>query len=143
MRRILLIAIALYVVYHYFYFSAHKQRVGMNISVNNEVSKINFDLQRKCAEDAEKFFESYKARNFPSNPEYKNHYNSSLNKCFILISYGDNRSVKTYELVDIHENKEYASSEKYESQPVPACSFLGVPQDKCDFGKLIKPYMEN
>ena len=62
--------------------------------------KLTLDLQEKCAKQAEKYVKEY-----APNASYENHYNVTLNKCF----------VDTYELdagrefvVDVFELKQYA-----------------------------------
>lgn len=77
------------------------------------VSENNFALQARCADDAAKAFargDYKKAAEYGSGYDYKNHYNSKLNKCFILISYYDaNTDSLAMDLYDALESQRYAS----------------------------------
>ncbi len=91
--------------------------VYFNKQITKNVSDIDF--QTKCATQAKSFFEYLvpepKGLNLgDANTEYTNHYNSKLNKCFILIThpqesyYGD---VYTKYLYDAVEKVKYGSFE--------------------------------
>jgi hypothetical protein len=70
-------------------------------------------LQEKCSETASKFFSSSAGYKNADGFDYKNHFNSKLNKCFILVSsylhkanaYADFSSIDLYDAV---EGKRYA-----------------------------------
>ncbi len=72
-------------------------------------TESDLSLQTKCSEMATKTFISngYKSSD---GADYKNHFNSKLNKCFILISsYDINSDFQTIDLYDVIERKHYAS----------------------------------
>jgi hypothetical protein len=66
------------------------------------------DPQTKCADTASKYFTS-KGDKRGSEYNYENHYNTKLNKCFILVSYFnmDDDSL-VIDLYDAVEGKHYA-----------------------------------
>jgi hypothetical protein len=69
-------------------------------------NKIEYELQEKCSKSAEHWVTQYK-----DILNYKSHYNSHLNKCFVhaLVSTIETHSFSlTYEMIyDVNENKEY------------------------------------
>lgn len=73
---------------------------------NNQAN--NFNLQVQCSEQAKIFFNNYKTdNNNEAELFYKSHYNSKLNKCFILID-SVFSNVSFSDLYDVLENKHYA-----------------------------------
>lgn len=87
-------------VYYFGYFLPQKRQSTL------------LDLQEKCSNQAQKFFSN--GDNYKNNNgyvfDYKNHFNSKLNKCFILISsYNFNEDVLAVDLYDALEIKHYAS----------------------------------
>lgn len=71
-------------------------------------SNDNFNLQIKCSELSEKYFNTQGYNKYINNTDYKNHFNSKLNKCLILIStsYEDRLSMDLY---DVLESKHYVA----------------------------------
>ena len=73
----------------------------------------DFELQAKCSDMAAKAFTSgdYKKGDaYGNGSDYKNHFNSKYNKCFILISsYDVNSDFLTIDLYDALERNHYAS----------------------------------
>lgn len=89
---------------------------------NSKSTPVNLDQQNDCAQQAEKAMAIYKEK--MSKTDYKsfqqsNHYNRSLNKCFVLISYDPVVSTsKIYspenqtnyqDLLDAYENNNLAT----------------------------------
>jgi hypothetical protein len=82
-------------------------------------NKEAYELHERCGRRAAEMFE----KDFGPNPNngqvlgnYENHYNTRLNKCFIVESTteflhdpGKTTTMKTLELVDVNENKLYGS----------------------------------
>jgi hypothetical protein len=64
-------------------------------------------LQARCADEAAKYFAR---KGYADGFDYKNHFNSKLSKCFILISsYDPNIGMVYVDLYDALEQKHYAS----------------------------------
>src|ERR1035437_1110893 len=77
--------------------------------------KSDFSLQANCAAQAKAFFEYYVPDlQERQNDEYSNHFNTKLNKCFVLItkplSPGENSGYYLY-LYDAVEKKGYGNYE--------------------------------
>lgn len=90
------------------------------------------DLQSKCADMAGKFFSS-KGYKSSEGFDYKNHYNSKQNKCFILISYGDiNTNSIALDLYDALEGKHYAEFYGH----APALCIFDANKCKLDVGNI-------
>lgn len=126
-------------------------------------NKVAYELSRECSKDAEDSFKKDYGDGQETSKEertiygYTNHYNSRLNKCFILITSSTfykhtkdkPKSVTTVqELYDLNDKKEYASY--YGDWNVTTKSddsvLCNVQQKPCksanEFKELIKPYME-
>ena len=82
--------------------------------------KAAYDLQERCGKRAEQVWQKDFGQNVTNSDygttmaNYENHYNSKLNKCFIfeestLYKKGGGVPFKTLVVVDINENKVYAS----------------------------------
>lgn len=120
-----------------------------NQSATNKITqKDNLDLQTKCAEQAQIFFNNKKAN--IDTWDYQNHYNVTQNKCFILITetFFDKSGISET-LYDIFENKEYANGNFGKDglwKPANYCNFIDQTKD-CksinDFNEFVKNYMEN
>jgi hypothetical protein len=114
------------------------------------------DSQAKCAAAAKAYFNDNelslrKATASTAFITYENHYNSSLNRCFILIHHGYYmRSGKNMwhseVLTDVFENKDRAylyTTEDKEPETI-GCSVDDVTCMKTtDFDRLVKPFMTN
>lgn len=73
-------------------------------------TETNLSLQTKCSDMALKFFNEHGYKTDNANGDtYTNHYNSKLNKCFILLSsYMVNDDFLIIDLIDVLEGKTYA-----------------------------------
>lgn len=101
--------------------------------------KVNYQLQKQCGEDSQKF---YKEKfQFPTPEYYKNHYNKKMNKCLILVK-GSVMGLKS--LWDVNENKQYGVYYQDRNGNAVACSVL---EKECkseqEWDLLVKPYMED
>jgi hypothetical protein len=107
--------------------------------------KVAYELQERCGKRAAEIF----AHDYPSQPpngiaNYENHYNSRLNKCFMLetstqpvTADGKREVVKIDILADVNENKVYA-----EFDPI-SCDVNGrTCHSEEEWKMLIKPFME-
>ena len=132
----------------------------MSCSDNQNGKKEDLEMQAMCSKGAKDFFN----KNYPEptsripgiddSNTYKNHYNSKLNKCFILIDThrssgsGENQIVSDATwLKDVYEDKNYASlsTGSHRASDVnmySTCDVLGKTCKAEDFQSLIKPYME-
>jgi len=147
------------------YFGKQPTKTSLNTS--------DVELQTKCASSAKTFFEYY----IPDpqerqNDEYSNHFNTKLNKCFVLVTKpylpyetsGGNLYAKY--LFDAIEKKEYGSYEWITSKGqslgnglLMSCAInpdgdpnnfklcspenKDFPRSQAEFDNLIKGYMEN
>ncbi len=159
------IILVLVVVLAVVYFGKQPAKTSLNT--------FDVDLQTKCASSAKTFFEYY----IPDpqerqNDEYSNHFNTKLNKCFVLVkkptlpyaTSGGNLYEK--DLYDAIEKKQYGRYEWQSKSSVfsrdgflAACAMfpegdsnnfkLCSPQNKdfdsseMEFDNFVKGYMEN
>ncbi len=125
-----------------------------------ESATADYDLQAKCSRDAKGWFNE----NWPRDKDtilldFTNHYNKSMNKCFISVEYHyhtDKNGSWTNDITlwDVYENAQYgtlveAHEEEFKpefkiTEQVITCE-LG--QKKCktveEFNGLVRPYMDN
>ncbi|MCG6533888.1 MAG: hypothetical protein L7F78_04195 [Syntrophales bacterium LBB04] len=110
MRRVILLAaVPLFMVSAYTSSSAPRKDAG------GKTTKEIYELQEQCGKSAANFFKKqygsgYDVTGF--HQFYQNHYNLTLNKCFILmwniVEHGDgNQTAKMIELYDVQENVSY------------------------------------
>lgn len=119
--------------------------------------KVQYELQERCGKQSAETFKrewgtgTTNGKDGQGFQNYKNHYNAKLNKCFYMVTGGFISKEKTQgtqdwkRLLDVHENKEYATYIKNSKDKEPmACSVL---DKQCSSAKewevLIKPYMED
>lgn len=145
------IIIVLVVALGFFYF---------NKQTTKNVSDIDF--QTKCATQAKSFFEYYLSNlKDREGYEYSNHYNSNLNKCFVLLwrSFdltGPVTVMNNTHLYDAVEKKEYgnyalvirpgaSSTEMFDCKMFPDGNQRNSKTCKTEeeFDAFIKPYVEN
>jgi hypothetical protein len=138
------------------YFAVNQQRQIKDL--NAKARSFNLELQEKCAKQAAWAFEDWgwkkKAQSF-----YANHYNESLNRCFIVIESTDatnpNMIWTNKGLYDAFEGKAYGDyiwhsdeKKKYWEMPPTTCEVTGGSGEKklChsseEFDELIKPYVQ-
>jgi len=103
------IVVVLVVVFGLGYF------VKDSVKIENHQQKVvvtsDIDLQTKCSAQAKIFFDYYTGANKNQSNEYSNHYNSKLNKCFVLIKHHalDGFDFDTKDLFDAIEKSQYGS----------------------------------
>ncbi len=111
--------------------------------------KEEYELQEKCAKSAATAFKRYYGEKCLLT-RYTNHYNRKLNKCFIMVNetgLPKKKGDRPYEfvvLVDVNENKEYASLFMFsDDNTIMECKLLGEPvSSKAEWDKIVKQYME-
>jgi hypothetical protein len=138
----------------------HLSELTAKIAVSEANAKSNLlDYQEKCAERARKAFNDlgYKPNDMAG---YENHYNTRLNRCFVLVQNIDAKHLPTIwtnkNLFDAYEGKTYGEynwhtvkDKKYWEVPPFMCKVVLPSGDdqycKSDdeFEKLIKTYMED
>jgi 5'-3' exonuclease len=123
----------------------------------SEPNKIIYELQEKCGKICNEMFQkeygksgvkSDKTGTMMSN--YSNHYNTKLNRCFILLTTTsipkgkENNPLVMKNLFDINENKEFGYLYKSHNNAVPlGCNVGNKPcKSEAEFEAMIKPYME-
>ena len=122
----------------------------------SESDKKIYESQEQCEKHAAilfkkeygKGYEKYKDGSYMSN--YTNHYNSKLNKCFILINitYVPNNKEEDAlimkELRDINKNKPYGSLGRFRKQSIPiSCSVENrICKSEGEWDSLVKLFME-
>lgn len=76
-----------------------------------KTKKVSIDNQQYCSVMAEQYFtKKYTNLNSENSRTYTNHFNSKLNKCFILISKFDiDSGIEIIDLYDTLENKHYGA----------------------------------
>lgn len=103
----------------------------------------NLDLQGKCATQAEKFFNNYNKVAL-QHYNYQNHYNSKLDKCYILV-HGFGTSGTSDILFNTYENNSIAECQLYSGSPdMSFCGYSGSSEkwDLNKFNNFVKQYME-
>jgi len=115
--------------------------------------KEEFELQERCGKRAEEWFKSEWGNGISSDKDgqtrasYRNHYNSKLNKCFVLLTSAiyekDRTSYTDMELFDVNEQKGYGSFwEKFGVGQPQSCEVGNVPcLSEKEWNSLVTPYM--
>jgi hypothetical protein len=119
-------------------------------------SKEDYELQERCGKRAEERFKSAYGNGISKYEEntimsdYTNHYNTKLNKCFVLttstIIPKKEKESGSYskDLWDINENKNYGSFSKFiVGDKLTSCRVLNkFCASEAEWDALIKPYIE-
>lgn len=138
------------------------QKLSQKLKAETEKSNASadYDLQAKCSKDAKAWFnENFSRDKDTMFLDFTNHYNKSLNKCFILVEYhfsfGPSGSwTNDISLWDIYENSKYGdfaenhlitTAPKFETQSkVYQCAVAG---QQCktmeEFNNLTSSYRSN
>jgi hypothetical protein len=139
--------------------SLEKQNQELKAEADKSHATADYDLQAKCSKDAKASFnENWSREKDTILLDYTNHYNKSMNKCFILIEYHfevGNRGSWTSDMTlwDVHENAKYGEFSEGNTvytkpdrteKTVVTCEIDGK---KCnaaeEFNDLVHPYMNN
>lgn len=139
-----------------------KQVQDLQTRVYKDQSAIDYDLQAKCAKDANAWFIEGWQRGIPATImlDHTNHYNKALNKCFATVEhhYTTDRKTGTWvgdiALWDVYENAKYANFTanhyvRYQPtvQTIDEVITCECGDKKCktieEFNGLIRSYMSN
>ena len=136
-----------------------KQNQELQAEIKKGQRAADFEMQAKCAKDSRAWFnENWQSDKTTLLLNYTNHYNASLNKCFIEVEYhyrlfGESW-VNDMTLWDVYDNEKYGAAsvshmislkpEFSEKESVSGCEVYGK---KCntveEFNGLVSPYMSN
>jgi len=118
--------------------------------LNAQQAVAEYDLRDRCSRDAKTWFnENWSSDKNIVIPDYTNHYDKAMNKCFILLEHHvplEGKSWTNYmQLWDVQENTKYGSfSQVLPDHPPVTCEVL---KKKCktleEFNGLAAPYMNN
>ncbi len=128
-----LLLIAISVAYNYFFYIPQKDAVTTSLV-----------RQEQCSTQAEKGFAD---SGWKDTAVYTNHFNSKLNKCFLLISKitpTDHGGISTYKvLTDVLENKVYAEygDSAYGAVPYTCTTLDAQCSNKTMFDSFVAEYM--
>jgi hypothetical protein len=137
-----------------------KQNQALRAEMDKSHTAADYDLQAKCSKDARAWFNENWSRDKDTILlDFTNHYNESMNKCFILVeyhySYGRESSwANDMSLWDVYENAKYANISDHHityytptiktEENVVECQ---VSDKKCtslgEFNNLTGPYLSN
>ena len=126
-------------------------------SVLRKTLKEEYELQEKCGKRCEEIFKKDYGHGYQNKKDsrtvlnYENHYNKTLNKCFMLIFSKTYFKEKTSgvlimkSLEDVNDHKEYGNFSQFDKQTFPSnCSVLGKScKSEEAWDSLVKPYMED
>jgi len=133
---LIIVLIIVGLVFYYFTIYPRQQRQQTN----------NIDLQTKCAIQAKNIFNNIQLMTNDINYTYKDHYSSSLNRCYVLIhGIGVGGIGMSDRLIDVYENKDVADCESYGTAPeLNSCVYNGsnITYNINQFNDFVKPYME-
>lgn len=125
----------------------------LTLKISAKTAHENLEMQGKCAQQAGEVFLQlgYKNGGFDS---YQSHYNTKLNKCFMLIDSIQGTTVNK-SLLDAYEQRSYAmymwmadKVKKYWEVPPVTCEFTPPSEDKrrCnsegEYNTFVSRYME-
>ena len=136
-----------------------KQNQDLQAEIKKDRAAAEYDMQAKCAKDSRIWFNT----NWQSDKTtilltYTNHYNRSLNKCFITVEYHyktvGQSWVNDMMVWDIYENEKYGNVSVYHmidlkpefhaSETVSGCEVYGKTCKTVDeFNSLVSSYMSN
>lgn len=97
-------------------------------------------LKNQCEKDCEEWVTTDEKKFFRDKFTHQNHYNTRLDKCFILVNY-TKKQLKV--LREINENKIYGSIRSKKDGTIIICNVL---EKSCkseeEWDSLVKPYLE-
>jgi hypothetical protein len=135
------------------------QDLEEQIKKDNVVSQ--YDLAEKCSRSAKEWFkENWQSDQDTALLDYTNHYNKTMNKCFISVEYHYNFSkndpswMNDISLWDVNENSKYGDfSEEHRisftpgSEPTTTVESCEVTGTKCktldEYNGLVESYLNN
>lgn len=131
-----------------------KQVAELKTEAAKRQTAEDYNLQAKCSQDARTWFnQNYSSDKGTILLNYSNHYNKSLNQCFILVEYHFRITpntmgtwVNNLTLWNVYENDkagEFAESH-WISDHIVTCVVGGKQCDSIEkFHELAQPYMNN
>jgi hypothetical protein len=125
---------------------------------NAATPKEEYELQERCGKRAEEAFRrewgstgmTNTTRDGQAVSAYRNHYNSTLHKCFVLLTarhLSRERNVligttTQRTLYDINDSKDYGFFFKVDDDPPTQCRVAGkVCRSEAEWDSLVAPYM--
>ena len=137
-----------------------KQNQELKAEMEKSRATADYDLQAKCSRDARGWFnENWSRDKDTSLLNFSNHYNKSLNKCFILVEYhymvdANGSWVNDISLWDVYENSRYGTFvERHSISFKPTVSTddsvmtCELATQKCktaeEFNGLVRPYLND
>jgi len=136
-----------------------KQTQELQAEVKKDRAATDYDLQAKCSRDARAWFkENWQSDKDTLLLDYTNHYNKSLNKCFVVVEYHFSTPVSEWTndmtLWDVYENSKYgnvAESHSNSGKPdykdedvVGTCTLLDKTcKTVAEFSNLVRPHMSD
>jgi len=119
-------------------------------------NKIEYELRDRCGKEAKDFWQTYHKENRviasahgrETISNYRNHYNATLNKCFLLeiTTTVGGTVADTERLFDVNENGNYGVFAKDNADRVIVCRVKGS-KNECsseyEWRKLITPFMQD
>jgi hypothetical protein len=119
-------------------------------SSSGRSARESMELQKMCADQAKKFFDSDGSDPDPTNWwGYENHHNDKLNKCFILKTVTiTGKGLTAKELFDAFEGTQYANDLSSRDQGTILCWLFppGEPKRACasdeEFSAFVATYMQ-
>lgn len=139
---------------------AEKEIQELEQQVKKRADGNEYELSEKCAKDAKMWFrDNWSADKDTLLLTYSDHYNKSMNVCFISIEYhthlytSNSSWSNNMSVWDVNENTRYGQmSETHETQDLTVKSLdtvleCSVAQVKCasadEYEKMIAPYLRN
>jgi hypothetical protein len=131
-----------------------RQNQELKAEVEKNHATADYDLQAKCSRDAKTWFNENWSRDKDTLLlDFTNHYNKSMNKCFILVEYnysiGANGSwVSSSQLSDVYENSKFATfAEHHSASTDDRVNICELSDKKCktpeEFNDFVRPYLNN
>jgi 5'-3' exonuclease len=133
--------------------------IGIAMQASATPNKEAYELQERCGKRAEEIFLRYFGNNGIQTTKdgqtitaYRNHYNSKLNKCFVVTSSTNspNKDKKQkpsiYEVLsDVDENRDYGTFFKFttDSKICQCTVFEKACTSQAEWEALIRPFMED
>lgn len=129
-----------------------KQTKDLQEQAKQQQQMVGLDTQAKCAAGATSYFKDVwqsSRDNTTIGLTYRNHYNKSLGKCFILVTHiskVDTGNMFSDNVVDVFERSEYGMIIEIRGKK-PSLDYCFVKEQECkdrqDFISKTKSYMED
>ncbi|HLJ15808.1 MAG TPA: hypothetical protein VKV15_15020 [Bryobacteraceae bacterium] len=136
-----------------------KQNQELKAQMEKSHATSDYDLQAKCASDARAWFnENWSPSKYTLFSNFTNHYNKTMNKCFIVVevhlNYSEGEWLNHVSLWDVYENSRYADFSEDHIRHLTPTFTVEERVDTCELGErkcaslnefndLTRPYMSN